>query len=217
MAIAPANASLMDGIYRHQRHVYDLTRHYYLLGRDRMIAELAPPPGGTVLEIGCGTARNLIAAARQYPDVGFHGLDISAEMLKSAGGMVKRNGLEEQIRLARGDATGFDAGALFGIETYDRIFFSYSLSMIPGWTEALGCAIAHLAPGGQLHIVDFADQGGLPAWFGRALKAWLARFHVTPRLTLNAELERLAAIHGGLTRSRKLYRDYAVLALWQKN
>lgn len=217
MAIAPANASLMDGIYRRQRHVYDLTRHYYLLGRDRLIAELAPPPGGTVLEIGCGTARNLIAAARQYPDVGFHGLDISAEMLKSAAGMVKRNDLEDQIRLARGDATGFDAGALFGIETYDRIFFSYSLSMIPGWTEALSCAIAHLAPGGQLHIVDFADQGGLPSWFGRALKAWLARFHVTPRLALDPELERLAAIHGGLTRSRKLYRDYAVLAVWQKD
>ena len=28
----------MDGIYRYQRHIYDLTRKYYLLGRDRMIA-----------------------------------------------------------------------------------------------------------------------------------------------------------------------------------
>lgn len=217
MEIAPANGSLMDGIYRHQRHVYDLTRRYYLLGRDRLITELNPPPAGSVLEIGCGTARNLIATARLFPDARLHGIDISSEMLKSARQTVIRNGLERQIRLAKGDATGFDGDELFGVESFDRIFFSYSLSMIPGWIEALDCAIAHLAPGGQLHIVDFADLAGLPSWFGHGLKAWLARFHVTPRLKLDLELDRLAAIHGGLTRSRKLYRDYAVLSVWQKD
>ncbi|PWV98897.1 S-adenosylmethionine-diacylgycerolhomoserine-N-methyltransferase [Hoeflea marina] len=217
MAIAPANGSLMDGIYRHQRHIYDFTRRYYLLGRDRLIADLRPSPGGTVLEIGCGTARNLIAAARLYPEARLFGIDISSEMLRSARHMVERNGLDRRIMLARGDATGFDAGDLFGVEGFDRILFSYSLSMIPGWTAALSCAIAKLAPGGQLHIVDFGDQRGLPVWFRRALKAWLARFHVTPRLDLDAELERLAIAHGGLTRSRRLYRDYAVLAVWQKD
>jgi hypothetical protein len=38
-----ANASVMDGIYRHQRHIYDLTRRYYLLGRNDLIAALKPP------------------------------------------------------------------------------------------------------------------------------------------------------------------------------
>ena len=28
------SAGLMDRIYRHQRHVYDITRKYHLLGRD---------------------------------------------------------------------------------------------------------------------------------------------------------------------------------------
>ncbi|MES1179707.1 MAG: SAM-dependent methyltransferase, partial [Hyphomicrobium sp.] len=42
-------ASAMDGMYRHQRYIYDLTRRYYLIGRDQMIADLSPPPGGTVL------------------------------------------------------------------------------------------------------------------------------------------------------------------------
>ena len=27
-------AALMDRMYRHQRHIYDLTRKFYLLGRD---------------------------------------------------------------------------------------------------------------------------------------------------------------------------------------
>ena len=52
---------LMDRIYRRQRHVYDVTRKYYLLGRDALIDRLEPPVDGRVLEIGCGTARNLIA------------------------------------------------------------------------------------------------------------------------------------------------------------
>src|SRR5690242_4413087 len=38
--IAPAE--LMDRLYRRQRHVYDATRKYYLLGRDRLIVRLAP-------------------------------------------------------------------------------------------------------------------------------------------------------------------------------
>ena len=37
----------MDGTYRWQRHIYDITRKYYLLGRDGLIADLAPPSGGS--------------------------------------------------------------------------------------------------------------------------------------------------------------------------
>ena len=55
------SAAPMDAIYRRQRFIYDLTRRPYLFGRDQMLAELEPPPGGSVLEIGCGTARNLLA------------------------------------------------------------------------------------------------------------------------------------------------------------
>ena len=35
----------MDRQYRWQRHIYDLTRLPYLLGRDRLIAELRPTVG----------------------------------------------------------------------------------------------------------------------------------------------------------------------------
>ena len=51
------HAERMDRMYRYQRHIYDLTRKYYLLGRDRLIDELQPPVGGHVLEVGCGTGR----------------------------------------------------------------------------------------------------------------------------------------------------------------
>ncbi len=39
----PAGAH-MDAIYRYQRYIYDASRKYYLLGRDRLLDELEPPP-----------------------------------------------------------------------------------------------------------------------------------------------------------------------------
>ncbi|MAY61332.1 MAG: SAM-dependent methyltransferase [Rhizobiales bacterium] len=206
-----STASLMDGIYRYQRHVYDASRRYYLLGRDRMIAELDVPPAGTVLEIACGTARNLVAIAKAYPDARLHGIDISAEMLKSAQATIRRAGHGEHIRLAQADAANLDTEALFGISRFDRIIFSYSLSMIPPWRHALWQAADHLAPGGEIHIVDFSAQSGLPGWFGRALTVWLGKFHVSPRLNLETELALLAAKAGGTSRLTSIYRDYALL------
>ena len=47
MSDTVAMSNLMDRIYRRQRHLYDSTRKYYLLGRDRLIERLSPPPGCT--------------------------------------------------------------------------------------------------------------------------------------------------------------------------
>ena len=131
------HAGHMDAIYRSQRHIYDLTRKYYLLGRDALIAAIVPPAGGTVLEVGCGTGRNLIAAARTWPDARFFGIDISEAMLETARGKVTAAGLSDRIVLAQGDATAFDAHGLFGVAAFDRIFQSYTLSMIPDWRGAI--------------------------------------------------------------------------------
>lgn len=202
----------MDRIYRHQRHVYDLTRRYYLLGRDQLIEALQPPPGGAVLELGCGTARNLIAAARRYPESRFHGIDISEEMLATAARNIRRAGLDAQITLAQGDATAFDARCLFGRDRFERVFISYSLSMIPPWRAALTQAIDVVAPGGRLHVVDFGQLERLPDWFRRLLYAWLARFEVHPRAGLAGALEELARDAQGSERTRALYRGYATYA-----
>ena len=199
----------MDAIYRTQRHFYDLTRKYYLLGRDRLISELAPPVGGTVLEIGCGTGRNLIAAARAWPDARCYGIDISEAMLETARAKVAKAGLSDRITLAQGDATAFDAQALFGTPAFDRIFQSYTLSMIPDWQGALEQGAAKLAPGGLLDIVDFGQQEGLPGAFRSALFAWLAQFDVSPRAALPKALDRIAAAHGLAARFTPLYRGYA--------
>ncbi len=199
----------MDAVYGLQRHIYDATRKYYLLGRDRLIAGLDVPRGGRVLEIGCGTARNLALAARRYPDAHFHGLDISIEMLKSAEKTLQKHGFTAQYSLALGDATAFDARALFDQASFERIFCSYTLSMIPGWDKALDLCCTLLPPGGSLHVVDFGQQQDLPRWFGTVLRAWLARFHVAPRAELFAVGEALAERHDLRLEVQQLYRDYA--------
>jgi S-adenosylmethionine-diacylgycerolhomoserine-N-methlytransferase len=199
---------LMDRVYRHQRHVYDLTRKCYLVGRDRMIAELEPQVGGRVLEIGCGTGRNLFAASDRYPLARFYGIDISLEMLGTALKQSQRHSGRMPIAFAHADAATFNPQATFGLPGFDRIFISYALSMIPGWRQALRQAAAALAPGGRLHIVDFGQQERLPRVFRSALGTWLGWFHVKPRPALHRECAALAAEVGGELEFRRLYGGY---------
>lgn len=203
------HGAAMDRIYRRQRHIYDLTRKYYLLGRDALIAGLDAGPGTRVLEIGCGTGRNLIVAARAFPAARFTGLDISAVMLETARDNIARAGLSEQIALVRADATAFDVAALSGGAGFDRVFLSYSLSMIPDWQAALAQAARALAPGGRLDLVDFGQLEDLPLAFRRALFAWLDRFDVTPHAGLRAEVEAIAAAQGLASNWVSTRRGYA--------
>jgi S-adenosylmethionine-diacylgycerolhomoserine-N-methlytransferase len=212
MAMPGSAAQKMDGIYRYQRFVYDATRRYYLLGRDRMLAGLAAPEGGSVLEIGCGTARNLIRAARLFPSAQLFGLDLSEEMLRTARRNVVRAGLGDRIALAAADASAFNAGDLFGRAAFDRVFISYALSMIPPWREAVSQAAGVIAPGGAVHIVDFGDFASFPGWMRAAQYGWLKRFSVTPIARFEAELAEIAARHDLRLDATRLYGGYAVLA-----
>jgi S-adenosylmethionine-diacylgycerolhomoserine-N-methlytransferase len=202
----------MDRQYRWQRHIYDVTRLPYLLGRDALIAELRPPPGAHVLEIGCGTGRNLIRIARTYPGVECFGIDVSNVMLATARRSIAGAGLAGRIALAQADAVTADPAALFGHASFERIMISYALSMIPPWRAVLAHAAALLGPQGSLCLVDFGDQAGLPAWFKALLFRWLGWFHVSVRTDLTPELRQLAAAADLELRVRDLYRGYACLA-----
>jgi S-adenosylmethionine-diacylgycerolhomoserine-N-methlytransferase len=184
----PDHGALMDSVYRGQRHIYDITRKYFLFGRDRMIAQLDADAGASVLEIGCGTGRNLAIVARRWPQTRLHGIDISREMLASASARLGTSAI-----VAQADATLFAPQALLGRAAFNRLIFSYVLSMIPDWQKALDHAATLLAPGGSLHVIDFGNCRGLPAPIRAALRAWLARFHVTPRGTLADHCAALAS------------------------
>ncbi len=215
MTIAASAAEKMDAIYRRQRFIYDATRRYYLFGRDRLIAGLEPPNGGSVLEIGCGTGRNLIRAARSYPAARLYGLDVSEEMLRSARASVARSGFRSRIVLAKGDATAFDPAKLFGPSHFDRVFISYALSMIPQWRDVLRSAAACVSQGGKVLILDFGDFDGYPGLLRSAQLAWLSRFSVKPIPSMDRKIGMLAEQTGFAAATEKLYGGYAILATLQ--
>ncbi|WP_417685268.1 class I SAM-dependent methyltransferase [Roseibium sp.] len=212
MSASTETARLMDAVYRNQRHIYDVTRKYYLLGRDLLVDRLAPGQDAHVLELGCGTGRNLIAAARRYPSARFYGVDISSHMLETARANIARAGLSGRILLAKGDASDPGAADVFGVRAFDRVFYSYTLSMIPVWREALEAGASRLAAGGRLSVVDFGQQDRLPSAFRGLLHAWLRQFHVTPRQDLGDRLASLAADRNRVLSLTPLYRGYAVYA-----
>jgi S-adenosylmethionine-diacylgycerolhomoserine-N-methlytransferase len=213
-----ANASAfdaMDRMYRMQRYFYDLTRKYYLLGRDRLLREMHVRSGERILEVGCGTARNLIILSRNSPGAKLFGLDASSAMLETAATKANAAGAEITLKTALADDFTFDE--TFELEEkFDKVFFSYSISMIPPWRESILNAIENLKPGGELFIVDFYDQKALPTPFRKALQRWLLAFHVKYPAELVPYLESLDQKGIGKLTVTPLHRRYAILAALKK-
>ena len=198
----------MERTYRPQRLIYDLTRKYYLLGRDRVIDELAAVPVERIVDVGCGTGRNLEAIARAYPGTRMFGLDAANVMLETTAARFAKADLAAP-GLARAAAERLDPRAHFGIEAAEHVLFSYSLSMMDDPVRALERAAACLAPGGRLHVADFGPMDGLPKPLARAMRGWLAHFAVQYRPELAATLRQLAQIAGGSASRTRLSFGYA--------
>lgn len=76
---------------------------------DFLIEELRLPPGGSVLDVGCGTGRHAVELARRGYAV--TGLDLSSEMLARAALAAKAANV--QVEWIRADATRFTLPARF--------------------------------------------------------------------------------------------------------
>lgn len=206
----------MDQQYRYQRYVYDLSRKYYLLGRDSLLKELRLQVDESILEIGCGTARNLSKLAYRYPTAQLFGVDASELMLECAHKNLRNTPYQTLITLRQGLAEQIHWQD-FDLDTaWDHVLFSYVLSMLPDWKQALEHALTQLKPQGCLHIVDFSDQAQMPTWFRQGLLKWLACFNVHPQAQLLAHLELLAAKHKADLQVKHLAGRYAFIAHYRK-
>lgn len=165
--------AFLNRYYRAARPIYDLTRKYYLFGRDRALRDLLADPWDSLVEVGPGTGRNLEILHRHRPNARVGGVEAADPMLEHA---ARRCPWAHLVRGFAEDAEYLD---VLG-EPPQRIFFSYCLSMVQDPAAALARAAAALAPGGEVHVVDFADLGGLPGPLRAGLRAWLETFHVAP-------------------------------------
>lgn len=206
----------MNAMYRYQRYFYNATRKYYLLGRDQLIAQMEIQPDANILEVGCGTGRNLIILAKKYPHAHFFGLDASSAMLRTAQTEIAAENLKN-IKLKIALADDFDYQKTFDLEKpFDGIFFSYSISMIAGWKDSITVVLANLMRGGSFYIVDFYDQKDLPEWFRRVLKNWLRKFHVQFWDGLLPHLEELEKQGFGRLKITPIARRYAFITKFEK-
>ena len=204
----------MDKMYRYQRYFYDLTRKYYLLGRDKLIEKMNVADGENILEIGCGTGRNLVILANKFPKANFYGLDASAAMLETANAKIET----KNISLKNALADDFNYKKTFDLEKpFDTIYFSYSISMIPTWQESIQNALANLKSGRSFYIVDFYDQRDLPAWFRKILTGWLKQFHVKYPKDLLPFLRNLEKQGLGKLSVTSIYKSYSFIAEFKKN
>lgn len=208
----------LNKLYRFQRHFYDLTRLFFLFGRDDLLRQMKVLPGERVLEVGCGTGRNLLKLALLQPEAKIYGLDAADEMLKTAGAKLDAHNRQKAIVLRQGLAEQFDYQTTFNLDQpFDKIFISYSLSMFPNWREAILNALRNLKPDGDLYIVDFWDGATLPAWFNRLLRWWLALFKVYARPEFLEFLKDLRTENAGELTVTPVGRRYAFIAHFQKN
>ncbi len=207
--------SNMDQMYRWTRHIYDVTRKYYLLGRDHLIDQLDAKDGEIICEVGCGTARNLVKIAKRYPGARLYGLDASDEMLKTARLNIKE---APAIVLKQGFSQSFEPKTLFGLsEPVQKFVFSYALSIIPPWQESVDHALALLPEGGELHIVDFGGQEDLPPAFRKFVFWWLKMFHVYYKPEILHYLKRMEYERKGTLEVQHLYKGYAYHGVFRKS
>jgi phosphatidylethanolamine/phosphatidyl-N-methylethanolamine N-methyltransferase len=130
--------------------------------RRKTVKRLALQSSDTVLEIGCGTGRNLALLCHAVGTDGVViGVDASDGMLTQARQLVSRHDWKN-VRLIHQDATRLALD-----DQVDAVLFSLSYSVLPDREPVLLKAWEALRPGGRLVIMD----AGLPAnWLGRLLR-----------------------------------------------
>jgi len=163
---APASLPVETAVekyYRFHSRIYDATRWSFLFGRTAILKNFAGASPQNILEVGCGTGRNLAELARRFPQAQVTGVDLSATMLDLA--RRKTAGFGPRVQLLHQAYTA----PLSDPPGYDLVLFSYALSMFnPGYDTALAAARRDLVPGGQIAVVDFHDSrfGFFERWMG---------------------------------------------------
>jgi len=119
--------------------VYDVDLH-----RDWLLSLVDFPPGGAILDVGCGKGSDLLAlAARvQDPEASFVGVDASADHLAAAQASSKDERVEF-LQAKVGPSLGF------GDETFDVLLTQNVLECIPDLDAFIPELARVLRPGAQ--------------------------------------------------------------------
>lgn len=123
-------------------------RRFRGLLADQVLADL-PDPGGSVLDVGCGTGTLAILLRRQSPRAAVTGLDGDEEVL----GLARAKPGADTVTWRSGLATAIPAPDA----TFDRVVMSLVLHHLTRDDKAAAIAEAArvLRGGGRLHVADW--------------------------------------------------------------
>jgi len=195
-------ANPLLGYYAWHARIYDATRWSFLFGRDRLVRLAAEALGmqeesadPNIVEVGCGTGRNLTLLSRTFPKAQITGIDLCPPMLRRAARAVEGNASRVRLTCAAYCRETLPEASV------DLMVFSYALSMFnPGFEEALDAARMHLRPGGILAVVDFRSAS--LGWFRTWMQANHVRMdaHLPPAVAARFALihEEMRPAYGGL-------------------
>ncbi|HUQ30609.1 MAG TPA: class I SAM-dependent methyltransferase [Pyrinomonadaceae bacterium] len=141
--------------------------------RGKAVSRLELKPGNHVLEVGCGTGRNLAPLLEAVGAEGqVYGVDLSEGMLAEAKALCARAGWRN-VELIREDAAGYVLP-----ELVDGAIFSLSYAVIPHHRDALKHAWNQLRPGGYLVIMDAKLPSGILGKLLHPFVVWASRLTV---------------------------------------
>lgn len=119
-----------------------------------LVARAAIPPGGRVLDIGCGTGSLVILIKHLQPGTEVVGLDPDPKALARARRKAERAAVSVQLD------QGFSDDLPYPAASFDRVFSSFMFHHL-GPDEkkrTLGEVQRVLRPGGSLHLLDFGSS-----------------------------------------------------------
>ena len=141
--------------------------------RGKAVSRLELKPGSRVLEVGCGTGRNLSPLLEAVGAEGqVYGVDLSEGMLAEAKELCARQEWRN-VQLIQSDAAEYVLP-----EPVDGVIFSLSYAVIPHHQAALRHAWTQLRPGGCLVIMDAKLPSGIPGKLLHPFVVWTSRLTV---------------------------------------
>ena len=189
----------LSDYYKFQSKIYDMTRWTFLYGRNSIFRKIPLDKNAKtqILDIGCGTGKNIIPLAKRFPNAVITGIDLSQDMLDIAA--KKTSAFGDRVKLKK---------AAFGVDdlgtSFDLILCSYMLTMTADlYKGMIEQAHKDLKPDGLMAVVDFHSTSF----------EFYRKFMYGNHVMLEGQLKPVLEQHFTPSHS-KVYKSYA-LGVWE--
>lgn len=137
---------------------YDKLNHIMSLNIDRIwrrrvMRIVRRAKAHKIMDVATGTGDLAIAMAKRVDRTQILGVDLSEEMLAVARRKIEKQGLEERIMLAKGDAENLD---MVTSESIDAATVSFGVRNFENIERGLSEIYRTLKPGGKLVVLEFS-------------------------------------------------------------